>query len=505
MEGKKLYGLIEEMDKKTIQPENQTISIIDLFDTFIYGGTPLYTCCMKAFSILEKINNKNNNKFLLIISDGVLDDKDSKQAYKDIKEKMKQCQATVICIYFNSSSNNKGKKEPQFFNSSEKPSFDEGAEFLFNISSILDYHNPIIKFFIKNKWKIPSNGIAKLFYEINNSDDLNQFINLLNQSLEYEDDPLQKINTIIGDAFLDKIIDENYIKQFKPENQADSPLCWAYAISASIYLTSIQIFGRKIKSFENILKEVIKIKEDKFKGPVKPSNFSKIVERIVEKFKLRVNKLSPEEARESIMKGRQCLCYFCLYEKEWNTFIKFFEDKNNKNKIYDRHDIIINNNNKNNNKQKVIGHAVVLTSIEENCLKFLNSYGTEWGDNGYFRIKDHNSLRKMEFFDIYWEKKDLSKEEKDKYEKEYKLFIKQASYYLSQPDLNIKNDLEKEVKCQKCSQKLNIDNFELILYQKHKANDETDTRKPQIKCIKCNNIFESDLMMILLYIKYLII
>ena len=205
------------------------------------------------------------------------------------------------------------------------------------------------------------------------------------------------------------------------------------------------------------------------------------------------------------MKGRQCLCYFCLYEKEWNTFIKFFEDKNNKNKIYDRHDIIINNNNKNNNKQKVIGHAVVLTSIEENCLKFLNSYGTEWGDNGYFRIKDHNSLRKMEFFDIYWEKKDLSKEEKDKYEKEYKLFIKQASYYLSQPDLNIKNDLEKEVKCPKCSQKLNIDNFELILYQKHKANDETDTRKPQIKCIKCNNIFESDLMMILLYIKYLII
>ena len=211
----------------------------------------------------------------------MLDDKDSKQAYKDIKEKMKQCQATVICIYFNSSSNNKEKKKQQFFNSSEKPSFDEGAEFLFNISSILDYHNPIIKFFIKNKWKIPSNGIAKLFYEINNSDDLNQFIDLLNQSLEYED-PLQKINTIIGDAFLDKIIDENYIKEFKSENQADAPLCWAYAISASIYLTSIQIFGRKIKSFENILKEVRKIKEQYFKEqPVKPYNFLGIVERIL--------------------------------------------------------------------------------------------------------------------------------------------------------------------------------------------------------------------------------
>ena len=64
------------------------------------------------------------------------------------------------------------------------------------------------------------------------------------------------------------------------------------------------------------------------------------------------------------------------------------------------------------NKVDILGHVVVLISIEENCLKFLNSYGNKWGDNGYFRILNIHTLRQLQFIEIYWEKSDLTQEEK---------------------------------------------------------------------------------------------
>ena len=83
--GQKLYELIEEMNTKIVQPKNQNINLIDIYEKYIYGDTPLYTSCMKAFPIFEKIKN---NKILLIISDGLLNDlSDIEKANNDIKKK----------------------------------------------------------------------------------------------------------------------------------------------------------------------------------------------------------------------------------------------------------------------------------------------------------------------------------------------------------------------------------------------------------------------------------
>ena len=59
-------------------------------------------------------------------------------------------------------------------------------------------------------------------------------------------------------------------------------------------------------------------------------------------------------------------------------------------------------------------HSVVLTHISKNYLKFLNSWGTDWGDNGYFKVENANVLN-CEFIDIYWELDDLDKNDKDNY------------------------------------------------------------------------------------------
>ena len=199
------------------------------------------------------------------------------------------------------------------------------------------------------------------------------------------------------------------------------------------------------------------------------------------------------------MKGRPCLCNFYLNEKKWQNFFEFFE--NNPKGILTNQII---NKPVNNIEDKPGYHAVVLVEIEENCLKFLNSWGKGFGDNGYFRIENENVLDYIKFMDIFWNESDLSQEEINKYNNNYLYFIRQASNYLSNKNINIKDELKKEVKCEKCGLILNLENFDLILYQTHFENDDNDIRKLKVKCLKCNQEFISDSLTTLLYINKII-
>ena len=60
------------------------------------------------------------------------------------------------------------------------------------------------------------------------------------------------------------------------------------------------------------------------------------------------------------------------------------------------------------------GHAVVLTHIGPNYLKFLNSWGKDFGENGFFAVEP-GVLNETRYFDVFWEETDLSKEEKEAY------------------------------------------------------------------------------------------
>ena len=73
-------------------------------------------------------------------------------------------------------------------------------------------------------------------------------------------------------------------------------------------------------------------------------------------------------------------------------------------------------------------------------------------------------------------------------------------------NINIEEELKKNVKCAMCETELSLINFELILEQEHIANDEKDLRKLKIKCLKCEKIFESndDSMITLLYLNNII-
>ena len=492
IKGENILQLIDDMEKKIIQPEkDQNISIVDLFENIIYGNTPLYSSWKKACEIFE--NNESKTKVLFIISDGLLNDTNNIiQTQNEINQKMNNLNIITICIYLNCSK----KLNNKVFYNEVQNHFDDGAKFLFNISSELDYHNGLIKFFIKKDWIIPLNGVCKLFVEINNSKDLNQFIQLVNEALDY-DEPIDYINKTIGDILLDKIIDENYIGQFNSENQIGGR-CWAWALSAIIYLASSRVFGRKIEKFKNIKDEILAyenaLSDDK-KNQGRP--VFTIAERYLGRYNLRGRIISANEARKAVIKGRPCLCRFYLDRYGWHNFSEFF--RNNPKGILTRNYI---------NKRNFVltqndtagGHAVVLISIEKCGLKFLNSWSKNWGDNGYFRIENENVLNDLQFMDVFWYESDLTQNEIASYNNNYLAFIKQASNYLSDPNINIREELKKEVQCPKCNKSLDLKSFELNLHQNHENNEGEELRKLKVKCLECKKEFESDSITTLLYI-----
>ena len=318
----------------------------------------------------------------------------------------------------------------------------------------------------------------------------------MNEALDY-DEPIDYINKTIGDILLDKIIDENYIGQFNSENQIGGR-CWAWALSAIIYLASSRVFGRKIEKFKNIKDEILAYENalsDDENNQGRP--VFTIAERYLGRYNLRGRIISVNEARKAVIKGRPCLCGFFLDGYGWHNFSEFF--RNNPEGILTRN--YINTRNFVLTKDDTAGgHAVILISIEKCGLKFLNSWGKNWGDNGYFRIENENVLNDLQFMDVFWYESDLTQNEIASYNNNYLAFIKQASNCLSDPNINIREELKKEVQCPKCNKSLHLKSFELNLHQNHENNEGEELRKLKVKCLECKKEFESDSITTLLYI-----
>jgi len=68
------------------------------------------------------------------------------------------------------------------------------------------------------------------------------------------------------------------------------------------------------------------------------------------------------------------------------------------------------------------GHAVVLTRCRPDRLTFMNSWGLEWGNGGFFSISNAGVLSNpeapMRFFDVFFTLKDLSPGELKAYDEE---------------------------------------------------------------------------------------
>ena len=403
LDGNDLINMQKSLEKKIISPNKSNFNLIDLFSNFIYGNTPLYTALNISFDNFKKQSDNNSNKYLFIISDGELNDIQKNFDYiGEIRKNATNNNIIIISIFLTS----QGIPKTETFYDEVQPHFTGGAKDLFLMSSNLNYENPIIKFFIKKGWDIPISGECRLFIEINNSQNLDKFIELMNEAiseLNYKNS--KKIENSFMNLLASTIIDHNAnleINKFKAEDQKDLKTCYANAIATIICFASSRIYSKEKKKLE-----FIKIRDRiQNKYGINGAHMITVLIEIIGEYRLRYEFKDEKDAKIAIINTRPCLAVFKLTKTQWQNFRDFF--KLNPKGILTKEII---------NKQKGYdedgeSHCVILTHISKKYLKFLNSWGTGWGDNGYFKV-ENNDVLNADFIEIYWELKDLNQNEKD--------------------------------------------------------------------------------------------
>ena len=419
IDGNDLVNMKNNLEGKLTSPNNKSLSIIDIFKDYIYGNTPLYTALNLAFDNF-KIQSANNKKFLFIISDGELNDISKNFDYiSEIKKKENENQVMIISIFLTT---NSIPKEQTLYDELQS-NFTNGSKDLFLMSSTLTYENPVIKFLIEKGWNIPRSGECKLFVEINNSQNLNKFIELMNEAigeLNYKNNKEVSNNPNSLMSLLSSTIANDYVNSEINKNEAKKQsglTCYANAIAATICFSSAKVLGRDKLKFSEVRKNII----DKYG---ENGNLMDVLNNILGHYRLKYKMEEEEGARKAVMKTRPCLAVFELSGMQWGDFKKFF--KNTPKGILTKK--IVNENN-NYPGEKDEAHSVVLTHISKKYLKCLNSWGTEWGDNGYFRIENADVLN-MEFIDIFWKISDLNNKEKEYFNKYNQNLRKSINSYI---------------------------------------------------------------------------
>ena len=141
MDGNDLIRIKNNLQDKIEAPDNNQFNILDLFFKYIYGDTPLYIALNMAFDNLITQSDKNNNKFIFILSDGELNDVDKSIDYiSKIKENARDNSITIISIFLTT----KNIKEETLYDDIQNH-FTKGSKDLFLMSSTLNYEHPVIK------------------------------------------------------------------------------------------------------------------------------------------------------------------------------------------------------------------------------------------------------------------------------------------------------------------------------------------------------------------------
>ena len=420
--GNDLINIKKNLEGKLVSPDKTNFNIIDLFKDYIYGNTPLYTAVNLAFENFKKQSSEKNNKILFIISDGELNDVDNNVDYiGEITRKARENNVIIISIFL--TSNNTPKPEKLY--DTCQSHFTKGSKDLFLMSSTLIYDNPVIKFLIQKGWDIPTSGECKLFVEINNSQNLTNFIDIINEAIgelnnknniEIAKNPNSLINLLSSTAVND-YVNSQVINKFEAKSQKGGT-CYANAVAAGILLASARVLGRpKLDFFELRNKLINKYGKD-------GAATEMVLKEVLGEYRLHYKSVNEEEARKAIMKTRPCIARFGLDAKQWGNFTMFFE--HNPKGILTKE--ILNQDNF--YSWSTPGrHAVVLTHISKDYLKFLNSWGTDFADNGYFRIKSADVID-PEFFYIFWYVSDLNNEEINYFNNYMQNLIKDVDDYI---------------------------------------------------------------------------
>ena len=454
-----VYKAIKSINNKLIKFQEDDITInniLGVFKGYIEGDANLEEALINAENIISNITENYENKIILLITDKW----NNGGNLKKISEKIKKEKNTYIIVIYISS---KDLNRPGELFDSPLDSFTYYEKDLFEATSLINSEDI---FFLGNKDLIIPEKI-KLFIQGNDK----TLMNAILESFKNFIDNNELLLFAIGKDWLNEYLG-NEINKFEAKDQGYEGTCYAYASATAIHLTLLGYYGESSETFEEIKNNLVNIYGRK-------SSFTKkVLEQQSKKYKYRIKEVDEKGARQAINNYHICVARFSLTRIEMSKFTRFFNEIN-KTGILTKKLLETTppyNSEKNLPKEKqeeLKHHSIVLISAKNGYLRFLNSWGENFGDHGFFSIENSEVLRDMEFYEVYIDENDLTQKEKNKHEN----FEKELSVKYFKDLDNYKSLCNEKITCPICEKSVKIKDFKGSI--------------DKVRCPKCNQIFDN--------------
>ena len=447
-----LHGYIDEGELS----KERSRELLQRVEPYIYGDAPMHQAVGRATECFEKNAStfQSHKKLLFVLSDGVPTDGGANDfaRIKKAATRLENAGVTVVGCFVTKST----VIQPRQLYSEMKTDWDQGAKFLFSLSSITTTQSIPRTMFVKRDWSIEvKNNETRLFLQVNHPDHLREACDLARKVVCSQ----EALSDLLADVEVDDDINKS-VRDYKAQAEQKGQTCLAHASATVLHLTMKRIHGRqgKIPDFEELKNEMI-------------GHFGKeaaviktVLEKMCNKYRLRYKQVDLKGAMEAVASSRPVVATFGLTLNEWGRFYEFFETDGKG--ILTKRVIDITARPEN---PKGFGHAVVLTSFNSEYLRLLNSKGSDWADNGFFKVQNADVLG-FKFYDVHWEVEDLNEKEKTSFKE---LGSKRAKWLMETLPSLQRDDYT--VNCPRCQQDSPVKKFTGNL--------------SGAKCPKCNKEF----------------
>uniref|UniRef100_A0AC34FA21 Peptidase C1A papain C-terminal domain-containing protein n=1 Tax=Panagrolaimus sp. ES5 TaxID=591445 RepID=A0AC34FA21_9BILA len=361
--------------------------ILEHIEPYIYGCTPM----CKALELAKPLFSAHyRNKILFLITDGGATDGDPTKFVQDFKDNNI---TVIVCLL--TATHIKNPRQLHYKIENRWPKWERN---MLKLATAIDNVHPLMSILLERGWKLAPEGRSRLFFQANHPDIVSEIGDIISA------DNNDLVLNVITRAYLDEYINPDKLiekKEIQPPHQKGGT-CYANSAAYVIYLSLKRIYKREGQevTFDDLRKDMINKYKDK--GAVT----KKVLDEYCSKYNLKCAEVNETEAKIAVSKRRAVATIFALEDDQWNDFENFYASnkKGILRKCHLRHT-------KSNKKS---GHAVILVKVTPEYLLLMNSWGSAFADDGFFRVENAAVLN-MQFFDVFWTVNDLKKEEKAAY------------------------------------------------------------------------------------------
>ncbi|CAO2657759.1 Nn.00g038850.m01.CDS01 [Neocucurbitaria sp. VM-36] len=417
--------------------------LLDHLRPHLYGWTPMRRAMRQALDVFQK-HPMIEQRVLVMITDGQSTDGDP----LPVANKLKQEKVTIAGVFL--TADNSIPRRRLYDHS--KDAIHIGQRTLFNMASQIAVDQHPIPVLSSMGWEVPSSGKCALYTTVCSSDALEEFCSVLLSAQFGETDALLDV---LGRMDLDAFINDEHVRtRNSPQDQGQSPTCYAHAIAGVLHMAMLRVFDRDggHPSIEIIRNRILK----EFPPGQNGRNIEEVLKHAVSWYRpLRFRCVDEDGARQAVLRRRPVLATFRLSDQGWNAFSKHFQAPGTRTSVFpearmSRHRFLTDGG----------GHAVVMVKCNPSSLTFLNSWGSDWGDNGSFQVENASTLEvkgapdwaRIRLYDIYWYEIDLTIKERQAYSAH--IDEKVRSRATRHPSV-----FELEVQCPLCKQNAPIADF----------------------------------------------